>query len=55
MFVYGKGDGHHRDVEKVVRVHENGPAHLFPLHEESRTVGVLLLNDPDHLQLAVVL
>ena len=50
-----KGDRHVGRPQQIVRVDQNGPPHLLPLHEEAGPVGGLLLDDPDHLYAADVL
>ena len=40
------------DAVQVQRVHQDGPVHLLPLHEQPAAVGVLLLDDPHELDLA---
>ena len=46
---------HDGGLEQVERVDQDRPAHLLPLHEEAGAVGMLLLDDADHLQVTGLL
>ena len=55
VLVNRQRQGNHPHLEQVERVHQDRPVHLLPLHEQSCPVGVLLLDDPQHLDLACLL
>ncbi len=49
VLVDGQRDRDGRNLQQVERVDQDGPAHPLPLHEQTGSVGVLLLDDADHL------
>ena len=55
MFVDLQGDRNIRYLQEVEGIPQQGPVHLFPLHEQPGPVRVLFLDDPDHLQLSILL
>jgi len=55
VFVDSQRDRDGSDLEQIQRIDENRPVHLLPLHEEAAAVRVLLLDNPDHLELALLL
>ena len=49
------GERYDTYFEEVEGVHKNGPLHLLPLHEQSAAIRVLLLDNAEHLDLALLL
>ena len=55
MLINQQCDWDNRNSQKIQGINHDRPIHLLPLHEEPGAVSVLLLDDPHHLNLALVL